>query len=109
MKVLSVIGMILAILGLVLGLLNQFSFIPYAATLEGIQDAPDSYVNARLWAEAHSFTVFVGEITLLVGGLGFILAGIPAIKIKSKVALIGAILGLVALVLGLAQGTHMFS
>ncbi len=108
MKKLALIGFLLAIVGLIFGLYNQFSIAPYAKSLENIPDVDGSYLNARRWAEAHSFSVLIGEITLLIGGLGFILAGIPAIKIKTKVAIIGAIISFVALFLGIAQGTHMF-
>jgi len=109
MKALGIIGFILGVIALILGIYNMMSLAPYADSLRNMSDAPGSYLYARMWAEAHSFSTLVGMITMLIAGLGFLLSIIAAIKTKHKMAIIATVICLIALVFGLAQGTHMFS
>ncbi|MFT4602075.1 MAG: hypothetical protein ACI857_002261, partial [Arenicella sp.] len=83
MKALSIIGLILGVVGLSMGLYNQFSLAPYAESLSEIQYSQGSYLYARMWSQAHSFSTLVGMITMIIGGLGFLLSVIPAFKTKT--------------------------
>ncbi|MDC1266541.1 hypothetical protein N8Z75_01045 [Crocinitomicaceae bacterium] len=51
---------------------------------------------------------FFGQLSLLLGGMAFLVSIFPAIK-KNKFAIIGASLGLISFFIGAAYGTHMFS
>jgi hypothetical protein len=62
-----------------------------------------------MWANARSAQSTLGIIILFGGLLPLILCIIPAIKIKNKLAWVGVILSLVAVFIGLLNGTHMFS
>jgi len=101
MKALSISGLILSILGLITALANQFHFKPNAQALESN--------DSMIWAEAHHLTVLLGEAALIICGVAFLLVLVPLFKTKSKLSIIALILALIGIILGLAQGTHMFS
>ncbi|NRA11983.1 MAG: hypothetical protein HRT57_08535 [Crocinitomicaceae bacterium] len=116
MKVLGIIGVVVSIIALGLGAYLQFSVAPAAneadikyermAALHG--EAYYTSAEGRADQETARQNIPAGEMVLLAGGLAFILSIVPAIK-KQKVAWIGVIFGLGALLLGAAHGTHMFS
>lgn len=105
MKALIIVGIVLAVLGTVLGLYNQFSV---KATVERYEDSDDSQ-STRLWMQAHGLYVNIGMANVVIGGLALILCVVGAMKTRWQPAWIGAAFGLVALILGLAHGTHMFA
>ena len=105
MKALSFSGLILSLLGLITALANQFHYIPNAKALEKSENAP-----GYMWANAHHLTIILGEVALITCGVAFLLALVAVFKVKSKlVAIIALAIALVGIILGLAQGTHMFS
>ena len=115
MKVLGIIGLVVGIVALLMGAYLQFSIVPAAGVAETADElasslgdlyygSPAELINRR---DMEAKTEF-GEYTLLVGGVAFLLSIVPAIK-KQKTALFGVIFGFVALALGAAYGTHMFS
>lgn len=67
--------------------------------------ATSSYRNAR--AE-YELKTDMGIVTLFVGIGIFLISIFPVIK-KQKLALIGSVGGVAAIMVGLAYGTHMFS
>ena len=105
MKALSISGFLISLLCLAAGLYNQFVYVPKENALKGMSgDA-----NIRLWFEMHHNRVLIGEIVLIAGVVGLILCLIPTIKQKKSLAIVGAVFALGAIVLGLMQGTHVFS
>lgn len=107
MKAISLSGFILSILTLVAALINQFSFIPKAEALKRL--FREDLIPAYQWREASDMVIYTGEAAIIAGGVALILCLIPAFKTKNKMAFAGIVFSIVGIVMGLAQGTHMFS
>jgi len=110
MKALSIIGFIIAILVFLGAMYLQFAVAPAVASLESMIDYNDETgLSSMMWANARSAQSNLGIVILFGGVLPLILCLIPAIKIKNKLAWVGVVLSLVAVFIGLLNGTHMFS
>ena len=109
MKKLSLFSLVIGILGLLAALVNQFFYIPKAKALELFENSLNDYSSPSLWAEVHHFTVVLGEVVVITCAVALILALIAVFKTKTKLAITAAIIALIGLFIGLAQGTHMFS
>ena len=114
MKALSISGLIIGLLGSFIGLVNQFHFRPIAKSLEesttGLGDSLNDMSRFQIAADAQSFSVLLGEAALFICAFAFLLAIFPVIKSKSKtLPLIAVVISLIGIILGIIQGTHMFS
>lgn len=110
MKALSITGFIIAILVFLGAMYLQFAVAPAVASLERMIDYNDETgLSSMMWANARSAQSNLGIVILFGGVLPLILCVIPAIKIKNKLAWVGVVLSLVAVFIGLLNGTHMFS
>jgi hypothetical protein len=110
MKGLSITGFILAILLFLPALYLQFVIAPSVASLEKAIDYTDeSGLSSIMWGQALSLQSTLGIALLLGGIIPLILCIIPALKIKNKLAWTGAALSLIVILIGLINGTHMFS
>ncbi|MEW6469113.1 MAG: hypothetical protein AB1458_09325 [Bacteroidota bacterium] len=111
MKALSVTGLVLGTLLLLLSLYLQFSVVPSVEYMEAmyIEGGDMGAMGGDLWMAAHEGMMNMAYTCLIGGGLALILSIIPFIKTKNKLALAGVLFSLVALVIGLMHGTHMFS
>ena len=108
MKALGITGFVIALLMFLGAMYLQFMLAPVVEAMETTYvDMGGEYNYA--YDDALTGVVNLGEILIIGGGLSFILSVIPFIKTKNKLALIGAILSLAAVVVGLIHGTHMFS
>lgn len=110
MKVLSISGFVLSILSFITGIYLQFVLVPAAESLEDSLNTgfSDEMTSMMLYA-AHEAKVNTGMNLVIAGGLALVLCTIPAFKTKNKLAITGGLLSLVALIIGLMHGTHMFS
>lgn len=110
MKALSIIGLILGSLLCLMALYLQFMVAPAVDYLEGVATGGDfDPITNALWMDANDSKMNMAYVALLGGGVTFIMCLVPFIKTKSKMALVGALLSFVALLIGIIQGTHMFS
>lgn len=110
MKALSITGFIIAILVFLGAMYLQFVVAPAVASLESMINYNDETgLSSMMWANARSAQSNLGIVILFGGVLPLILCVIPAIKIKNKLAWVGVVLSLVAVFIGLLNGTHMFS
>lgn len=110
MKGLAITGFILSILLFLGALYLQFVVAPGVASLEAAIDYNDSSgLSSMLWSQARSFQSSLGIIMLFGGIITLILSIIPALKVKNKLAWTGVVLSLVIVLIGLMNGTHMFS
>jgi len=98
MKVLSIIGIVIAVLGVGIAIHCQINVIPLVESTQGDD----------LWLYYHDQKMLLGNIAMITGLVSLIAGVIAGIK-KQKLGWIAVILGLVSLVLGLSQATHMFS
>ena len=100
MKILGIIGLIVAVVGISSGLYCQIEYMPKVDQEELFGRALHmSYMDDKM---------MFGQIALFAGGLGFILGIISGIK-KAKLGWVAAGIGLISTILGLMQATHMFS
>ncbi|HEY1040599.1 MAG TPA: hypothetical protein VGF30_14395 [Bacteroidia bacterium] len=110
MKGLAITGFILSILLFLGALYLQFVVAPGVASLEASIDYNDSSgLSSMLWSQARSFQSSLGIIMLFGGIITLILSIIPALKVKNKLAWTGVVLSLAIVLIGLMNGTHMFS
>ncbi|MDP2386850.1 MAG: hypothetical protein Q8M29_10795 [Bacteroidota bacterium] len=110
MKGLSVTGFIIAALLFLGAMYLQFVIAPSVASLEAAIDYNDeSNLSRIMWMQALELKSGLGIVMLLGGILPLILCIIPALKVKNKLAWLGVILSLVVVLIGLINGTHMFS
>ena len=110
MKALSTIGFVISTLCLLGALYLQFILAPAAAYFKMLrEDIGDPEIDYSIQNAALEAKVNMGECVLIGGGVAFLLCLFGSIKTKSKLAMAGALLGLVSLVIGLIHGTHMFS
>lgn len=114
MKILGIIGVVVGIVALLMGVYLEFSVAP-AADSAALSDEIMSRGDAYWGSAAHVLNtnlmdakLTIGQYTLLVGGGALLLSIVPAIK-KQKIAWIGVVCGLFALLIGAAYGTHLFS
>lgn len=110
MKLLSISGFVLSILSFITSMYLQFILAPAAESLEeSINTGFSDETTSLLFYAAHEAKVNTGMNLVIAGGLALILCAIPAFKTKNKLAMTGGLLSLVALIIGLMHGTHMFS
>ena len=110
MKALGIIGFVIALLMFLAAMYLQFMLAPEVNSMEIATDVTGT--DDFAWAirdAAQAGVMNMAYLVLFGGGLSLILSVIPFIKTKNKLALIGAILSLAAVVIGLIHGTHMFS
>lgn len=106
MKVLSIIALVIAIVGLIIGAYCQIEVVPNYNILDGRLDLTD--LERSVWHSYHDEKFLLGSIALLLGGVSMIGGLIAGIK-KRKIGWIAVGIGLISLLLGAAQSTHMFS
>jgi len=99
MKILSIIALLISAGGLSAGIYNQMEFVPLCES---------DFDFGDLFYYYHEQKMMWGTIALFAGALGTILGVVGGIK-KQKIGWIAAAAGLVSLILGLMQSTHMFS
>lgn len=110
MKGLSITGFIIAVLLLLVALYLQFIIAPSVDALESaINYEDESGLSSMMWSQALSFKSSLGIILLFGGILPLGLCIAPALKAKNKLAWTGLILSLIVILIGLINGTHMFS
>ncbi len=110
MKGLSITGFIIAALLFLGAMYLQFVIAPHVASLEAtINYNDESGISSMIWMQARSFQSTLGIIMLFGGILPLILSIIPALKFKNKLAWLGVVLSLVVILIGMINGTHMFS
>lgn len=115
MKILGIIGVVVGVLAVIMGAYLHFAIAPAADLAETVINLETSLSETYYGSAEHVLqrTIMgaktdIGEYTLLVGGIAFLLSFVPAIK-KQNFAWIGVVLGLIGLFIGAAYGTHMFS
>ena len=99
MKIISIIGIVIALIGLGAGIYCQVEYVPKA-------DQEDVF-GLELWIMYMDAKFLYGSIALFAGASGLLLGLIGGIK-KEKLGWIAVGIGLISTFLGLAQSTHMF-
>ncbi|MDG1477317.1 MAG: hypothetical protein P8Q14_09230 [Vicingaceae bacterium] len=106
MKIIKIIGIILAVAGLLFGMYCQFQILPSFNALDVQYDL--SELDRALWRSLADQKFVLGSIALFLGALGSVIGLIIGLK-KEQIGWIVLGLGLVSFVLGAIQSTHMFS
>lgn len=120
MKKFALVAAILGVLSLGLAVYQHFVIAENSAIaeieMEHLQDNYSGDDSLELYSSdefqelraTYDLKVDMGIVTLFVGIGVFLIGVLPVIK-KEKLALIGIVGGLAAIMVGLAYGTHMFS
>lgn len=111
MKRMALFGCIIGLLAFFASLYVQFVLAPQKAAAMNESYAmlyfEDRALQEALW-DTIDFVTNMIYAMLLLASIGVLLNIVPAIK-KYKLAWLGLALSLVALVIGLVQGTHIFA
>lgn len=106
MKTIKIIGIILAVVGLLFGMYCQFQIIPSFSALDAQYDL--SEIDRALWRSLADKKFVLGSIALFLGALASVIGLMLGLK-KQKVGWIVLGIGLISFMLGALQSTHMFS
>lgn len=106
MKTLAIIGITLAVIGLIIGGYCQIEIMPNYDALDGRYDLSD--LERVMWHEYNDQKFLLGSIAMLLGAIAAIAGIIGGLK-KQKLGWIALAIGLISFFLGAAQSTHMFS
>lgn len=105
MKILSIVGLAIAILGLSAGIYCQVEIVP---TYNSFNMTTMSDLEIPLWRSYGDQKFLFGSIALFAGIIAVIIGLITGIK-KQKLGWITLVIGAISLIFGLMQSTHMFS
>lgn len=100
MKALSIIGLVIAIIGISFGIYCQIEYMPKVDQAE--------LFGPELYTAYMDDKFMYGSIALFAGIAGFLIGLITGIK-KQKLGWAAMLIGLISTILGLLQSTHMFS
>ncbi len=100
MKFLSIIGIVIAIVGVASGLYCQIEYMPKVNQAD--------IFGPALWNSYMEDKFMLGTIALFSGIVAVVFGLISGVK-KQKTGWIALVLGLISLYFGLLQSTHMFS
>ena len=106
MKVLSIIGLMIALIGLGAGIYCQIEIVPNYNYFDVKIEL--SEMERALWRSYGDQKFIIGSVALFLGPLAMIIGLITGIK-KQKIGWIALTLGLVSFVLGAMQSTHLFN
>ncbi len=106
MKVLSIIGALIALVGVSIGIYCQIEVVPNYNALDINFDLDE--FQRSMWRSYGDQKFLLGSIALLLGAVSIVLGLIAGIK-RQKIGWIAVAIGLVSFLLGAAQSTHMFS
>ena len=99
MKIVSIIGLVIAIIGISSGLYCQIEYMPKVDQAE--------IFGPELWHSYMEDKFMFGSIALFAGILGVVVGLIAGIK-KQMLGWIAVGIGLISFILGAMQSTHMF-
>jgi hypothetical protein len=106
MKILGIIAVILAIVGVLIGLYCQISIVPACDSLfSGSNNSESEMMLLRGLADKK---FLFGSLALFLGPISVVMGLIVGIK-KIKIGWLAVVLGIVSFVFGALQATHMFS
>ena len=110
MKKLPMISLVLGLLLAGLALYVQFVAAPHEDAIYQRQHEGGTYNSslAAEWMDAHDQVSNFSMIALLGGGVLLLISVFAFMKTKDKMAIGGIVLSLVATLIGLIHGTHMF-
>jgi hypothetical protein len=99
MKIVSIIGLVIAVIGISSGLYCQIEYMPKVDQAE--------IFGPELWHSYMEDKFMFGSIALFTGILGLAVGLVAGIK-KEKIGWIAVGISLVSFFLGALQSTHMF-
>lgn len=106
MKVVSIIALVLAAIGLIIGLYCQIEVVPNFNNLDAMSERGG--LDNKLWGMYHDQKFVYGSEAMGLGALGILVGLVSGIK-KQNIGWVALGIGLVAFLLGAAQSTHIFS
>ncbi len=105
MKILSIVALAIAVIGLAIGVYCQMEVVPNYDYFFRLTDR--SALETMMYRSYGDQKFILGSIALFTGILGVLLGLVTGIK-KQKMGWIALLLALVSFVLGAMQSTHMF-
>jgi type IV secretory pathway TrbD component len=105
MKIVSKIGLLIAIIGLIAGVYCQIEIVP---TYNHFNTVTMSDLEIPIWRSYGDQKFMLGSIALFTGILAAVIGLVGGLK-KHKVGWVALFVGVFSLVLGLMQSTHMFN
>lgn len=106
MRALSAIGFVISIIGLLLVCYNQFAIIPFLTDLNSNADIQDNEFTQALRFNYENQLFFLSMLSIIVGVFSVLFCSVVYLKKRTRMTLIGTILGVVTAVMGIIHSWY---
>jgi hypothetical protein len=106
MRALSAIGFVISVIGLLLVCYNQFAIIPFLTDLNSNVDIKDNEFTQALRFNYENQLFSLSMLSIIVGVFSVLFCSIVYLKKRTRMTLIGTILGVFVAVMGIIHSWY---
>ncbi|MGV3610438.1 MAG: hypothetical protein ACO1N0_05790 [Fluviicola sp.] len=106
MRALSAIGFVISVIGLLLVCYNQFAIIPFLTDLNSNMDIKDNDFTQMLRFNYENQLSFLSMLSIIVGVFSVLFCSIIYLRKRTRMTLIGTILGVFVAVMGVIHSWY---
>ena len=106
MRALSAIGFVISVIGLLLVCYNQFAIIPFLTDLNSNSTIKDNEFTQSLRFNYENQLFFLSMLSISVGVFSVLFCSVVYLKKRTRMTLIGTILGVIAAVMGIIHSWY---
>lgn len=106
MRALSAIGFVISVIGLLLVCYNQFAIIPFLTDLNSNAAIKDNEFTQSLRFNYENQLFFLSMLSIIVGVFSVLFCSIVYLKKRTRMTLIGTILGVLVAVMGIIHSWY---
>ena len=106
MRALSAIGFVISVIGLLLVCYNQFAIIPFLTDLNSNATIKDNEFTQLLRFNYENQLFFLSMLSIIVGVFSVLFCSIVYLKKRTRMTLIGTILGVFVAVMGIIHSWY---
>lgn len=106
MRALSAIGFVISIIGLLLVCYNQFAVIPFLTDLNSSDQIRVNEFTITLRQNYEAQLFFISTLSIIVGVFSVLFCSMVYLRKRTRMTLIGTILGLIVAVMGIVHSWY---
>ncbi|MNJ83904.1 hypothetical protein D3C87_13330 [compost metagenome] len=106
MRALSAIGFVISIIGLLLVCYNQFAVIPFLTDLNSSDEIRVNEFTITLRQNYETQLFFISTLSIIVGVFSVLFCSMVYLKKRTRMTLIGTILGVLVAVMGIVHSWY---
>ncbi len=106
MRALSAIGFVISVIGLLLVCYNQFAIIPFLTDLNGNVEIKDNEFTQSLRFNYENQLFLLSMLSIIVGVFSVLFCSIVYLKKRTRMTLIGTIIGFFVAVMGIIHSWY---